>query len=101
MWRDALFVGLVVAAACIGGAVDAAEPVRILSPSGDEILYGPTEVRIEVDSTPSVGAVLVYLDAFERPICRMNEEPFVCQFDAGTSFQGTDRRRQRGVSSFT
>jgi hypothetical protein len=68
--------------------VHAAAAVRVVEPDRNEILYGRTRIAIEVDDPTAVQRVTVYLDLFPDPICRMDEAPYECFFDAGTSFQG-------------
>jgi Mg-chelatase subunit ChlD len=69
-------------------SVTAAAAVRIVEPDRDEILYGRTRIAVEVDDPASVKRVTVHLDVFPEPICRIDDPPYVCFFDAGTSFQG-------------
>lgn len=69
--------------------------VRISQPGENEILYGKTRVVAEVRPASTVAQVVFYLDRFERPICGVTTAPYVCEFDAGTDFQG---RRIRAVA---
>jgi hypothetical protein len=76
---------LVVAAATATGA---GERVRIVEPGPDRILYGRTRIVAGIERATPVREVRFFLDRYPQPICTTTEAPHVCEFDAGTSFQG-------------
>jgi len=72
--------------------VSAQNTVQIVHPGPMEILYGATDILIEVPRDAAVDRVLVYVDRFTRPVCRLTAAPFVCKFDAGRMYQGRNIR---------
>ena len=66
----------------LAGVANAGPAVMIVAPGTNEILYGPT--RIRVDTVRDAARVDIYLDRFSSPICTFVEPPYECEFDAGT-----------------
>lgn len=79
-------------AAVAAAPVGADEVVRIVAPRSEEILFGPTEVRLSVDPRAEVDLVVVYVDDFDRPVCRVRPPEYRCSFDAGRGFQSRHLR---------
>ena len=66
----------------LAGVANAGPAVMIVAPGTNEILYGPT--RIRVDTARDTARIDIYLDRFSSPICTFVEPPYECEFDAGT-----------------
>jgi hypothetical protein len=75
------------------GAANDGSAVTIVAPGANEILYGPT--RIRVDAGGDAARVEIYLDRYSAPICTLIEPPYECEFDAGTRL---DSRILRAVA---
>lgn len=73
---------LLAAGSAIGSA---AEVVSIVAPDENEILYGPT--RIRVAAPPDAARVEIFLDRYPIPICSFADPPYECEFDAGTRLE--------------
>jgi len=80
--RSLIFVTVGLAVVC---RIEAG--IRIIEPQARDILYGLTTILVEADEKSGVEQVLFYLDDFPQPICRAEQRPFECVFDAGTDFQ--------------
>ncbi len=67
-----------------------AAEIKITNPTGKDILFGSS--RIDVHIAPElmdrIVSVDFFLGAYPRPICRDNEYPYECIFDAGEFFEG-------------
>ena len=75
------------------GVASAGPGVTIVAPGTNEILNGPT--RIRVDAGRDAARIEIYLDRFSSPICTFDEPPYECEFDAGTRL---DSRILRAVA---
>ncbi len=70
----------------------ALDTVRIVQPEPGESLSGKTLVVVDVSQARRVDQVLVYVDLFPQPVCRITEPPFECEVDADPLYQGRSIR---------
>jgi len=72
----------IAAGLAVAGTAIAGPAVSIVAPGANEILYGPTRIRVEADR--DAARVEIHLDRLSSPICTWVEPPYECEFDAGT-----------------
>ena len=60
-----------------------AAPVVISSPTAETYVSGPTPLRISLDPSVAVRNVTFFVDG--RQFCSLNEPPFECDWDAGST----------------
>ncbi|MEQ1912693.1 MAG: VWA domain-containing protein, partial [Vicinamibacterales bacterium] len=66
-----------------GPVATPAMPVVISSPSADAYVSGPTPLRVSIDPSVQVRNVTFFVDG--RQFCSLSEEPFECDWDAGST----------------
>ncbi len=67
-----------------------ASGITITSPTEKDILYGSSKIEVVVSSDlkDRIVSIDFFLAAYPRPICRDNDPPYECLFDAGKYFEG-------------
>lgn len=61
----------------------AAAPLAILSPTADAYVSGITALRAAIDESVPVKSVVFFVDG--KQFCSLNEPPFECSWDAGST----------------
>ena len=72
-----------VATPAAGPIATPAAPVVISSPTAETYVSGPTPLRISLDPSVAVRNVTFFVDG--RQFCSLNEPPFECDWDAGST----------------
>jgi hypothetical protein len=67
-----------------------ANGITITNPTARDILYGSSKIKVVVspDLKDRIASIDFFLAAYPRPICRDNDPPYECLFDAGEFFEG-------------
>ena len=76
----------------LAAGVHAETTIRIVEPGARTILYGDTDILVDVFGNADVDHVLIFLNHFPQPVCRLTTAPYVCEFDAGGRYQGSNLR---------
>ncbi len=67
-----------------------ANGITITNPTDRDILYHSSKIEVVVspDLKDRIASIDFFLAAYPRPICRDNDAPYECFFDAGEYFEG-------------
>jgi Ca-activated chloride channel homolog len=67
--------------------VEPSSALRIIAPEPSDTLVGTTTIKVEIGDDVQVEAVEFFVGAEPRPICRDQQRPFQCEFDAGRTLK--------------